>query len=612
MSRARLAGVPPGLIESVRDSLPEQRRLGVLPTPAQVLWQGPPLRLNEAAILLTADEGARSLAEGLRGFLRSEGVSRIPVVASEEAAARYSAVIALGNPEEDKRIAHYWQAAGRGDVDWEGLGEEGYALACCQRQGHLVAVVAAPQAVGLRRGCATLRQMVYCRRKPWVKQAVLIDKPAFRIRGVIEGFYGPPWTHAQRMRMLAFLEDVKCTHYAYAPKEDPLHRERWREPYPARHMREFAQLAEAAQSCGVKFVFCISPGLSIGYSSRADFSALCRKVTRALEAGAWGIGLLLDDIAAELKHEEDRRAFPDLAAAQAHLANRLLQFIRRKCRDAELWLCPTEYVGVAPSPYLSRLGRALHSDIKVFWTGREVCSPSISAADADGFGSGIRRQPLIWDNYPVNDYRRTRLLLGPLRGRDADLPEHCAGVMSNPMNEAEASRLPLMTVADYLWNPAAYRPEDSWHVALMHWTAPEHFEPLRLFAEQSRSSFLDKRESEALDRLVEACLAEADSGAGSNCAQALLAHLRRLEGLEDSLRRRIGDLALWADVKDYAAKLRLLSRAGIAAVAALERPGSVALLRLQAAVRRCTRNEKEICGDAIQRLITKVMNSKGG
>ena len=54
----------------------------------------------------------------------------------------------------------------------------------------------------------------------------VIDWPAMRLRGAIEGFYGSPWTHEERMHQLAFYGDVKMNTYIYAPKDDPYHRER--------------------------------------------------------------------------------------------------------------------------------------------------------------------------------------------------------------------------------------------------------------------------------------------------------------------------------------------------------------------------------------------------
>jgi hypothetical protein len=52
--------------------------------------------------------------------------------------------------------------------------------------------------------------------------------------------------------------------------------------------------------------------------------------------------------------------------------------------------------------------------------------------------------------------------LGPLTGRDPDLGEVCYGYMSNPMcTEVEANRIPLLTCADYAWNPQDYDPARS-------------------------------------------------------------------------------------------------------------------------------------------------------
>ena len=53
----------------------------------------------------------------------------------------------------------------------------------------------------------------------------------FPVRGVIEGFYGAPWTHAARLDAVAFLAERGMNAYVYAPKDDPRHRTRWREPY---------------------------------------------------------------------------------------------------------------------------------------------------------------------------------------------------------------------------------------------------------------------------------------------------------------------------------------------------------------------------------------------
>ena len=72
---------------------------------------------------------------------------------------------------------------------------------------------------------------------------------AFELSGVIEGFYGPPWSHSDRLDMLRFMGRAGLNVYIYAPKDDPYHRTRWREPYPEdaeRELRELVQTADTA------------------------------------------------------------------------------------------------------------------------------------------------------------------------------------------------------------------------------------------------------------------------------------------------------------------------------------------------------------------------------
>ena len=62
------------------------------------------------------------------------------------------------------------------------------------------------------------------------------------LRGVVEGFYGKPWTQEQRVDMMAFCEAHGLNAYIYAPKDDPYHREKWREPYPESQRKKLAKL----------------------------------------------------------------------------------------------------------------------------------------------------------------------------------------------------------------------------------------------------------------------------------------------------------------------------------------------------------------------------------
>ncbi|MGC9321147.1 MAG: beta-N-acetylglucosaminidase domain-containing protein [Kosmotogaceae bacterium] len=53
----------------------------------------------------------------------------------------------------------------------------------------------------------------------------------FEIRGVVEGFYGTPWPMEKRREIIKFLGEHGYNLYIYAPKDDQLHRKRWRDMY---------------------------------------------------------------------------------------------------------------------------------------------------------------------------------------------------------------------------------------------------------------------------------------------------------------------------------------------------------------------------------------------
>lgn len=284
------------------------------------------------------------------------------------------------------------------------------------------------------------------------------DPTGFERAGVIEGFYGPPWSHQDRIDVLRFMGRVGLNAYIYAPKDDPYHRERWREPYPAVALAQVRELVDTARASGVEFWYAISPGGSMVYADSAEYRALIRKIDAMAALGITRFGLFLDDVLYELLHDADRRAYANSAQAHADLANRLLADLR--ARSAELVLTPTTYTEAWGSrEYLEELGRLVDPAVPFFWTGPDVASPTIARAHAERWLAMTGDRPLwLWDNYPVNDYARWRLFLGPLTGRSADLAQRVPAIFANPMNEAHASMIALATLAEYARNPAAYDP----------------------------------------------------------------------------------------------------------------------------------------------------------
>ena len=111
---------------------------------------------------------------------------------------------------------------------------------------------------------------------------------AIPLRGIVEGFYGTPWSQTERLNMLQFAHDHKLNAYIYAPKDDPYHRAKWREPYPADKLANLQTLIDTAKKQQVKFIFAISPGLDIkfdGQQGEADKLAMEKKLTAGGSSG---------------------------------------------------------------------------------------------------------------------------------------------------------------------------------------------------------------------------------------------------------------------------------------------------------------------------------------
>lgn len=295
-----------------------------------------------------------------------------------------------------------------------------------------------------------------------LKTGSLEDYPLFKKRGYIEGFYGNTWEHSKRISVMKLMAANGMNAFFYAPKDDLYHREKWRELYPDEELLKLKVLFETAKENFLDFHWAVGPGLTYKYSSDSDFEKLVAKFMSLYDIGVRNFGLLLDDIPWEFQYEEDAKAFSEVVDAHIFLINKTYAALKKIDPSITLTVCPTQYSGDENGYYISKFGSGIPSDVDLFWTGAEICSRVLTVREADGLMRSAKHQPLYWDNYPVNDCEMYHEMhLGALIGREKDLYKHCEGLISNVMEYAECSKIPLMTVADYLWNPIAYNPDAS-------------------------------------------------------------------------------------------------------------------------------------------------------
>jgi protein O-GlcNAcase/histone acetyltransferase len=290
--------------------------------------------------------------------------------------------------------------------------------------------------------------------------------------GVVEGFYGQPWTLGQRGRLFGWMNIWGLNTYLYAPKDDLKHRNLWRESYTASEATELQTLISDCQRGDITFIYAIAPGLDADYWTKGGVAALERKAGQLLGIGCKNFALLFDDIV-QPPSSGLVAATAIEAAQQATAANQFLAFLRGKTEEPLLVFCPTPYCGrmsgpVEDSDYLRKIGSELELEIQVLWTGPEVISETITTQSIRELAGVLRRKPLIWDNLHANDYDLRRIYLGPYAGRTLELRNEVAGVLSNPNCEFEANYIPLRTLAT--WHLAdKYDPREAYLTALREW-----------------------------------------------------------------------------------------------------------------------------------------------
>ena len=361
-------------------------------------------------------------------------------------------------------------------------------------------VIAGADERGVYYGVQTLAQLLTLDKLPLVE---ITDYPDVPYRGVVEGFYGTPWSHEARMDQLDFYGKNKMNVYIYGPKDDPYHRTpHWRKPYPTQEGERIKQLVNKAKENEVIFYWAIHPGGDIRWNEE-DRSNLLRKFESMYQLGVRGFAVFFDDISGDGAQAEK----------QVELLNYIDEhFVKAKQDVAPLIMCPTVYCGAwgQGTDYLPTLGEKLNKNIRVMWTGDKVCT-NITQSTLDYVNPLLKRKAFIWWNYPVSDYVTDHLLLGPVYGNDQHIKDDVSAFVSNPMEYAEASKIALYGVADYTWNMSDYDSQSSWKYAIRQ-LMPLHADYLETFAahnsDQGPSGLEFRREESvsiqsALSKLLE-------------------------------------------------------------------------------------------------------------
>lgn len=404
-------------------------------------------------------------------------------------------------------------------------------------------------------------------------------------RGVIEGFYGRPFSHEERLDLIRFVGSVGFNRYVYAPKNDPLHRDRWREPYPEADLTRFRELAATADASGVGFMYALAPGLSYDAADPGDFALLEAKIRTVIASGARGIALLFDDLTADSTTLDP--------AVQADLVGRVANIVSAIDPGVVFWFIGNFYCGSAEelrsgAGFWSALyGRSavdsfaayaarVPASVPIMWTGPAVFSGLVGAADVERFGTLAGRPVVLWDNFPVNDTLPGQIFLGPYVGREPGAIAALHGVVLNLMSQPVANRIPLATAAEFFADTAHYDPDAALERAIERAARdPVAATALRTFVAHHRGHPVLAAAATATELHARTLAAFGGEREDRAARDSLRAFLDALVANEDALHGALGGTELLREIEPWSRQLARLARVTLLGLEALAGTASV-------------------------------------
>ncbi len=312
-------------------------------------------------------------------------------------------------------------------------------------------------------GITTLKQIFNQTDGSAILRFTMHDWADLKMRGFIEGYYGIPWTNENRMELMRFGGDLKMTSYVFAPKDDPYHKDKWREPYPEDELARLKEMVAVGNATKCRFVWTAHPFMGASKfdpnRKEEEIQAMINKFEHLYkDAGVRQFGVLGDDVG-----DLDREIVVEMM-------QRVGEWAKSKGDVYDVVFCPQGYNASWAKDYseLNQYDAGFPENVQIFWTGQAVCKPinqeTLTTFRTQNAQGKTRRAPLFWLNWPVNDINHSRMLMGDgssMLSTDINVND-IYGAVTNPMQESEPSKVAIFQVADYGWNVASFDGNQTW------------------------------------------------------------------------------------------------------------------------------------------------------
>lgn len=406
-----------------------------------------------------------------------------------------------------------------------------------------------------------------------IRTLVIKDYSQSTLRGFIEGYYGIPWTAEERKELMRFGSRVKTNIYIYAPKDDVYHSTSWRSLYTDIDYKVLKEQVEVGNASKTRLAWAIHPFMNkpltrATYSS--DVQIIKDKFEQVYTAGVRQFVVSADDVDMFSPTNPGVVDVPHHALLHRDLLNELVSWIKTKEGCYDLVFVPTTYNNTDEkcAEYFATLMNGLDESVQIMWTGQKVCSSMNNMAySAFHSYSGTSKKPFIWMNWPVNDYAINYLLMGEgevfNKTYQNDEDVEFSGLVVNPMQLAEASKLSIWACADYSWNTKSYDMHTSYLKSFKYIEdkETEAFEKVSEHLTNTASKFENNafKEAESLKPLIEAYKEAYVSGEYQTEETALKEYLTALVNYCESFlnnasnRKLVKNIEPWVKAVKYTA-----------------------------------------------------------
>ena len=267
-------------------------------------------------------------------------------------------------------------------------------------------------------------------------------------RGFIEGYYGNPWSTEDRINLMTWGGYYKLNSYFYAPKNDPKHNSNWRQLYTDEEIETLIKpLADAGNASKCRFVYALHTFMNnaVRFDTeehyQEDLAIVQAKFEQVIEAGVRQVAILADD-AANVGADNYIKFLNDMTDWLAEMG--------KKYPDLKQTLpfCTVEYMYNGQSYY-----QQFPENVQIVMTGGRIWG-EVSNSFTETFTNTAGRGPYMWINWPCTDNSKNHLIMGGYStflhpGVD---PAKIQGIVLNPMQQSEPSKVAIFGNACYSWN----------------------------------------------------------------------------------------------------------------------------------------------------------------